>query len=110
MNILVLAQAGHRLSDETLAAAQSLGAASAAVVGDTAALASKQLEKVYSVQHDLLAHYTADGFTAAFEQLIKSGKPNLVLLPHTYQVRDWAPKLATRFGRALISDVIKLRQ
>jgi len=110
MSILVIVEAGHRLSDETLAAAQSLGVSSAAVVGEAGALASKQLEKVYSVQHALLAQYTADGYTAALEQLIRTVKPGLVLLPHTYQVRDWAPKLATRFGRALISDVVKLRQ
>ena len=105
--ILVIMQAGHRLSEETLVAAQSLGACSAAVVGDAGALASKQLEKVHAVQHELLAQYTADGYTAAFEQLIRATQPGLVVLPHTYQVRDWAPKLATRFGRALISDVVK---
>jgi electron transfer flavoprotein alpha subunit len=107
--ILVIVQAGHRLSDETLVAAQSLGACSAAVIGDAGVLASKQLDTVYAVQHDLLGEYTADGYTAAFEQLIRAKKPDLVLLPHTYQVRDWAPKLATLLGRALISDVVKLR-
>ena len=35
--------------------------------------------------------------------------PQFVVLPHTYQVRDFAPKLATRFGRNLVSDVVKLR-
>ena len=79
--VLVVVQAGHRVSEETLAAAQSLGAASAAVVGDAAALAGKKLEKVYSVQHELLAEYTADGYSTAFEQLIQQLKPSLVLLP-----------------------------
>jgi electron transfer flavoprotein alpha subunit len=110
MTTLVITETGHRLSEETLAAAQSLGSASAAAVGDASALASKQLDKAYSIQHDLLKHYTADAYTAAVEQLIQATKPTLVLFPHTYQVRDWAPKLATRFNRTLISDVIKLRQ
>jgi electron transfer flavoprotein alpha subunit len=115
MSILIILEAGHRVSEEALAAGQSLGAASAAIVGDatapaTAAAATRQLAKVYSIQHELLAAYTADGFTAAYEQLIRAVKPTLVILPHTYQVRDWAPKLATRFGRALVSDVVKLRR
>jgi electron transfer flavoprotein alpha subunit len=33
----------------------------------------------------------------------------VVVFPHTYQVRDYAPRLATRFGKALISDVVDLR-
>ena len=52
----------------------------------------------------LLATYTADGFTAALEQLIRKFNPSIVLFPHTYQVRDFAPKLATRFNQVLVSD------
>ena len=46
---------------------------------------------------------TADGYTAALEDLIQKQQPSLVLFPHTYQVRDFAPKLATRFSRVLVS-------
>ena len=53
--------------------------------------------------------YTADGFTEALEKLIQDRAYDVVLFPHTYQVRDYAPKLATRFDRALLSDVIRLR-
>jgi electron transfer flavoprotein alpha subunit len=56
-----------------------------------------------------LANYTADGYTAAVDALIRKTNPDLVLFPHTYQTRDFAPKLATRFERALISDVIAAR-
>jgi electron transfer flavoprotein alpha subunit len=56
-----------------------------------------------------LRNYTADGYTAALEALIRHTNPKLVLLPHTYEVRDFAPKLATRFGRPLVSDVIAAR-
>jgi electron transfer flavoprotein alpha subunit len=72
-------------------------------------VASKKLDRVYAVEHDLLSDYTADGFTAALEQLIRKVQPSIVLFPHTYQVRDFAPKLATRFNQALISDVIGIR-
>ena len=72
-------------------------------------LASKKVEKVYAVEHQLLGSYTADGYTAALEQLVRKVNPSLVLFPHTYQVRDFAPKLATRFNQVLISDTIGFR-
>ena len=111
--------AWNRMSFETLAAGQQLASglgqtASAAVLGRgvdalAAELTSKKLDRFYGVDHDLLRNYTADGFTAALEQLIKKLQPSFVLFPHTYQVRDFAPKLATRFNQVLISDVIGIR-
>jgi electron transfer flavoprotein alpha subunit len=104
----------HRMSWETLAAGQQLAAqigqtVSAAVVGEAGELAGKKLDRVYAVKHELLANYTADGFTAALEQLIRKTNPSIVLFPHTYQVRDFAPKLATRFDKVLISDTVGFR-
>jgi electron transfer flavoprotein alpha subunit len=111
--------AWNRMSFETLAAGQRLASglgqvASAAIPGQSTGalaneLASKKLDRVYAVEHELLANYTADGFTAALEELIRKVQPSFVLFPHTYQVRDFAPKLATRFNQALISDVIGMR-
>ena len=123
MNVLVvLEQRGgnwNRMSFETLAAAQQFarelgGQASAAVIGagiDALAgeLASKQLEKVYAVEHDLLKDYTPDGYTAALRQLIERVKPQFVVMPHTYQVRDFLPKLATSMGKVAVSDVVAHR-
>jgi electron transfer flavoprotein alpha subunit len=122
-NILViLEQQGgvwNRMSWETLVAGQQLasqtgGAVSAAVAGQgidalTNELAQKKVEKVYSITHDLLKTYTADGYTGALEQFVRHVNPSLVLFPHTYQVRDFAPKLATRFQQVLISDLIGFR-
>ena len=109
----------HRMSWETLAAGQQLSAAlkqplEAAVVGKgigalAAEAATRKLAKVWAVEHDLLEAYTADAYTAAIEQLIRKLQPSLVLFPHTYQVRDFAPKLATRFSQVLVSDVIAAR-
>lgn len=113
------AGAWNRMSFETLAAAQQLAGelgitASAAVVGagvDALAgeLAAKQLARVYAVEHDLLRDYTPDGFTLALRQLIAQAKPQLVLMPHTYQVRDFMPKLATSLGKVAVSDVVSHR-
>ncbi len=123
MSILaILEQRGgawHRMSWETLAEAQQLGAelqqpVSAAVAGDDATapageLAGKKLERVHAVEHALLKDYTPDGYSAALRQLIDAVKPRVVLFPHTYQVRDFAPKLATALERVLVSDVVAHR-
>jgi electron transfer flavoprotein alpha subunit len=108
------AGAWHRMSWETLAAGQQLAAqtgqtVSAAVVGQADELTGKKLDRIYAVNHALLATYTADGFTAALEQLIRKISPSIVLFPHTYQVRDFAPKLATRFNQVLVSDAVGFR-
>ena len=109
----------HRMSWETLAAAQQiatlLGAeVDASVIGSgiielAKETAAKKAARVYAVEHALLEHYTADGYTASAEALIRKVKPDLVLFPHTYQTRDFAPKLAARFERSLISDAVAAR-
>jgi electron transfer flavoprotein alpha subunit len=119
MSVLVIMEqrggAWNRMSWETLTAGQQFGGpVSAAVVGAdisglAAELATKQLDHVYAVSHDLLQSYTADGYTAALEQLIRKVNPAMVFFPHTYQVRDFAPKLATRFNQVLISDAVGYR-
>jgi electron transfer flavoprotein alpha subunit len=83
----------------------------AAVLGEGVESLAQELaslaDRAFAVQHSLLARYTPDAFTAALEQLLSQTKPRVVLFPHTYQVRDYAPKLATRTGRVLVSDVIR---
>ena len=99
----------NKVSFETLAAAQQIaqqtkGSLSAVVIGKGVAaladeLAGFQMEEVLLVEHDLLAQYTPDGFAIALKQVIEGAKPDLVLLPHTYEVRDFAPKLAAKLQR-----------
>ena len=69
-----------------------------------AEVAAKKVARVYAVDFPQLERYTPDAFAAALKQLIEAKQPKLVLLPHTYQVRDFAPKLATQLGRCVISD------
>ena len=119
MSVLaILEQSGgrwHRMSWETVAAAQQIAGTQsapikAAVIGEAAELTSSQLTAAISVRHNLLETYSAEGYTEALAQLIQREQPSLVLFPHTYQVRDYAPKLAARFKRSLISDVIKVSE
>ena len=109
----------NRMSWEALAAGQQLAAAmnttvSAAVLGqglDAAAaeLAGKQITRAYAVEHDLLQEYTPDAWAAALRQAIAHSGASLVLFPHTYQVRDFLPKLATSLGKVAVSDVVAHR-
>ncbi|MFB3828272.1 MAG: electron transfer flavoprotein subunit alpha/FixB family protein [Bryobacteraceae bacterium] len=119
MSILaILEQRGgewNRMSWETLAAAQQFGKqlglpVRAAAVGAPAGdLAAKALDRVYAVEHELLNEYTADAYSLAFRQLVEKDRPKLVLMPHTYQVRDFLPKLAASLGRVAVSDVVSHR-
>jgi len=106
----------NRVSLETLTGAQALAAETgwtleAAVagsgVGDIAnEIAKNKVAKVHDIESAKLEPYTPDGFVAALKQFIEQKQPKLVLMPHTYQVRDFAPKLATALNRSLISDAI----
>lgn len=111
--------AWNRMSWETLSAAQQIARelnqpVTAAVLGQgisdlASELASKQLDRAFVVQHDLLRAYTPDAYSAALRQLVDRAKPSFVLFPHTYQVRDFLPKLATSLGRVAVSDVVSHR-
>jgi electron transfer flavoprotein alpha subunit len=110
----------NRVSWETVAAAQAIAAETgwtleAAVagngIGDIAReVAAKKVAKVYALESPQLATYTPDGFVTALKQFLAQRKPKLVLMPHTYQVRDFAPQLATALGSALVSDCIGFRK
>ncbi len=118
MSILVVTeQQGtkfHKMSLETLAAGQTIGAAlgvpvASLVLGNgVAGLAAELPGEVHVVDQPALSDYTADGYTLAVEQAVRALNPTLVLFPHTYQSRDFAPKVATRFGQVLVSDVVKV--
>jgi electron transfer flavoprotein alpha subunit len=106
----------NRVSWETLTAGQAIAAETgwpleAAVVGGRVAalareVAGKKIAKVYALENPKLEPYTPDAFVVALKQFISAQQPKLVLMPHTYQVRDFVPKLATALGRTVISDAI----
>jgi electron transfer flavoprotein alpha subunit len=106
----------NRASWEAITAAQQLGEPITVIVigsGVSAVaseLAAAQVQEVVTIDNPALEPYTPDGFTAALEQAIQTLKPSLVLLPHTYQTRDFAPKLAARMNRALITDVTGIKR
>ncbi|HST10905.1 MAG TPA: electron transfer flavoprotein subunit alpha/FixB family protein [Terriglobales bacterium] len=110
----------NRVSWETLTAGQAIAAETgwpleAAVVGGSVSsiateVAGKKVAKIYAVENAKLEPYTPDAFAAGLKQFITAKQPKLVLMPHTYQVRDFVPKLATAMGRAVISDAIAYKK
>ncbi|MGE5084330.1 MAG: electron transfer flavoprotein subunit alpha/FixB family protein [Acidobacteriota bacterium] len=106
----------NRVSWETITAGQAIAAATgwpleAAVVGSgvnsiASEVAGKKVAKVYDIESPKFEPYTPDAFAAGLRQFLESRQPKLVLMPHTYQVRDFVPKLATAMGRTVISDCI----
>jgi electron transfer flavoprotein alpha subunit len=119
--ILVIAEQRNgklnRASLEAIAGAQQLAAGGDVVVALPGSnvgalaqeLAAAQVKEVVAVEHAALEPYTPDGYTAALQQAIAELKPDTVVLPHTYQTRDFAPKLAARLDRALITDVTAIK-
>lgn len=83
-----------------------LGSNVDAVASDVAAA---RVQKIVVIDHPALGAYTPDGYTVALEQAIARLSPSHVLLPHTYQTRDFAPALAARLDRALVTDVTGIK-
>ena len=110
----------NRVSFETLKGAQNIAAETgwtleAAVIGAgigeiAAEVAKTKVAKVYAIESANCEHYTPDAYAAALKKFISDKQPKLVLMPHTYQVRDFAPKLTASMNRTLISDATGYRK
>ena len=105
----------NNASWEALVAAQQVGqTVRVAIAGGepgavAAELAAAEVESVLAVGHPELASYTPDGFVAAFASVVADAAPDLVFLAHTYQTREFAPRLAARLGRSLVADCVGIR-
>jgi electron transfer flavoprotein alpha subunit len=105
----------NRASLESIVGAQQIALASGepvvvaiaglnleAVAGE---LSTTGVSEVVTLDAPVLGTYTSDGYTAAFESAVAELGPSVVVLPHTYQTRDFAPRLAARLDRAILTDV-----
>ncbi|MBV9215201.1 MAG: electron transfer flavoprotein subunit alpha/FixB family protein [Acidobacteria bacterium] len=107
----------NKTSLEAVAAAQSIGkdlgrGVTAVLPCDkdcslAQEIAGFALEKVIVAKNEKLGAYTPDAYSDAWEQVIKAANPQYVVMSHTYQVRDFAPKLAARFEREVVGDCIR---
>ena len=119
MSVLVIAEHRegrvNRATWEAVAAAQQVGRIQIAVLGAGSAAAAAELaaadcDGVLVVDDPALAQYTADGYVLALAAVIERTGPAQVVLPHTYQTRDFAPALAARLDRPLVTDVTAIRR
>lgn len=105
----------NRATWESIVAAQGTGEPiKVAVMGADVSAAAQELAiaavtEVLAVQAPELAEYTADGTTHALVEVITTEQPSLVFIPHTYQARDFAPKLAARLDRGIITDAVSVK-
>ena len=122
MILIVGEQRGGKLNRatwETVAAAQQLGAGQPITIAMPGSAADAQkaagelavaaVTEVVTVENDAIEAYTPDGYTSALQAAIEQLKPSIVALPHTYQTRDFAPKLAARLDRAILTDVTAIK-
>lgn len=109
----------NKTSLEAITAAQSIGKdlglkVSAVIPCDKDCalaqdIAQYDLEKVIVAKNEKLGTYTPDGYADAWEQVINAVNPQYVVMAHTYQVRDFAPKVAARLGREVVGDCIRYK-
>jgi electron transfer flavoprotein alpha subunit len=111
----------NRATWEAIAGAQQLAAVqgnepvAVLVLGSNVAglgseLAAAAVQEVVTIENAALEPYTPDGYTATLQQAIDQLSPSTVVLPHTYQTRDFAPKLAARLDRAIITDATAVKR
>src|SRR5258708_15641123 len=106
----------NRVSWETIAAGKAIAehtgwTLEAAVIGSgVAAIArevgAKKVAKVYDGESARFEPYTPDAFAHALQEFLGNHPATVVLMPHTYQVRDFVPKLATALQTTVITDAI----
>jgi electron transfer flavoprotein alpha subunit len=104
----------NRVSFETVAAAQAIAKDTgwsvevvlpgSGILELTGELARKTNGNVWALDGEALGQYTSDAYVAALKTFVEEKQAKLVLFPHTYQVRDFAPRLALALDRTLISD------
>ena len=118
MDILVVLEDNHgslhRMSKEATAGAQKLGGTvSALAIGKNAdslagELSNIDIEDVITVKHDLISSYNADGYTEVVKQVIEYESPNTIIAGHTYQTRDFMPKVSAKLDIPFIPDIVAL--
>lgn len=118
MNILVVIEHSqssiHRLSKEAIVGAQSLGETVTALIIGTGSeesisfLKACDIEKVLIVDHELVKSYNADGYASIVSQVIETLSPNLIVAGHTYQTRDFMPRVSAKLRIPFIPDIVSM--
>ena len=118
MDILVVLEDNrgslHRMSKEAIAGAQKMGGSiSALAIGVNAdamagELSGVDLTEVITINHDLVSSYNADGYSDVVSQVIKSESPQTIVIGHSYQTRDFMPRVSAKLDIPFIPDIISM--
>ena len=118
MDILVVLEDNrgslHRMSKEAIAAAQKMGGSiSALAIGVNAdamagELSGVDITEVITINHDLVSSYNADGYSDVVSQVIKSESPKTIVAGHSYQTRDFMPRVSAKLDIPFIPDIISM--
>ncbi len=115
--VLVLAEtregALRNVSFEAIAAAKQVsggGEVVAVLLGDAVSEFGQELvnygaDRVVTVEHPHLKHYTSDGYGQAFMAVVDQESPEALVFGHTAVGKDLSPKIASKLQTGLISDV-----
>lgn len=85
----------------------------AILIGDNISDKAKELfaygaDAVYLVEDPALKNYRTESYTAVFEKIIKTYKPEIILIGATNIGRDLGPRVAGRVHTGLTADCTKL--
>ena len=118
MDILVVLEESqgslHRLSKEAIVGAQKLGGTVVALaIGKhcdqiASECSSFDLENVITVNHELVSTYNADGYSFIVKKVIETYSPKTIVAGHTYQTRDFIPRVSAALDIPFIPDIISL--
>jgi electron transfer flavoprotein alpha subunit len=61
-------------------------------------------DKVLVANHELLKHYTTDGYSKVICDLVNEYKPEVLLIGASYIGRDLGPRIAAKLGTGLTAD------
>ena len=104
----------HRMGLESITAAQTMAkdrgfSIAALVMGSNADELATQVSnydigEVLKLEHDLLSSYSSDGYAEAVKQVVEKESPKYVFFGHTYQVRDYVPKISAKLMKPFLVD------
>jgi electron transfer flavoprotein alpha subunit len=105
------------ITSELLVFAQRMGRdfsqpVTAVVLGSSTAgladeLKSKKIDRVIRAEHASLAEYNPDSYVEVLKAILGKEKPFAVLIGHTTQGMDFAPRLAVGLRRPLIAGCVE---
>ena len=117
MNILVFIQNENdkisRSSIEVICGMQKISSKSNGTIS-TVSLENSINDEICN--YNITSNYFVEGlsnfhplkYTAILEQIINDKNPDIIAFAHTYQARDWVPRLSARLNIPFISDCINI--